>query len=178
MNNEIVIAGFGGQGVLFAGKLLAYTGMMLDKEVSWLPSYGPEMRGGTCNCHIILKDDLVGSPVVVEPTEVIALNGPSFQKFENSIVKGGKMIYDSTLIDVKPVRDDIEYIAIPATKMADDINASKLANMIITGKMIKETGVFTLEEVLEAVKKLVPASKPELLELNQTAIKKGYEYNA
>ena len=176
MNHEIIIAGFGGQGVLFAGKLLSYTAMLTNKEVSWLPSYGPEMRGGTANCSVMIKDEPIGSPLVVNPTEAIILNKPSFTKFEDKVVPGGKIIYDSTLIDCEHSRDDIEYVAIPATQLAYDMGANKSANMIITGKMIKETGVFTLDEVYETVKKLVPASKPELLELNKKAIAEGYNY--
>ncbi|MBE7013915.1 MAG: 2-oxoacid:ferredoxin oxidoreductase subunit gamma [Ruminococcaceae bacterium] len=176
MNHEIIIAGFGGQGVLFAGKLLVYTGMIFDKAVSWLPSYGPEMRGGTCNCHIILNDTSVGSPYVVNPTEAIILNKPSFEKFEASILPGGKLFYDSSLCDNEHKRDDIEYIGIPATTMAYDMNASKLANMIITGKVLKETGMFNLEDVFTALSKLIPPKRAEMLEINKKAIENGFNY--
>ena len=176
MNHEIIIAGFGGQGVLFAGKLMVYTGMIFDKSVSWLPSYGPEMRGGTCNCHIILNDTSVGSPYVVNPTEAIILNKPSFDKFEDSILPGGKLFYDSSLCDNEHKRTDIEYIGIPATTMAYDMNASKLANMIITGKVLKETKMFDLDDVFTALSKLIPPKRAEMLEINIKAIEAGFNY--
>ena len=176
MNHEVILAGFGGQGILFAGKLLAYTGMIFDKAVSWLPSYGPEMRGGTANCHIMLKDDVVGSPYVVNPTEAIILNKPSFDKFESAVLPGGKLFYDSSLCDNPHTRDDIEYIAIPATTIAYEMNASKLANMIITGKVLKETGMFKLEDVFTALEKLIPAKRAEMLEINKKAIEAGFNY--
>lgn len=176
MNHEIILAGFGGQGILFAGKLLAYTGMIFDKAVSWLPSYGPEMRGGTCNCHIMLKDDVVGSPYVANPTEAVILNKPSFDKFESTVAPGGKLFYDSSLCDNEHTRDDIEYIAIPATTLAYDMNASKLANMIITGKVLKDTGMFKLEDVFTALEKLIPPKRAEMLEINKKAIEAGFNY--
>ncbi|MBR4892836.1 MAG: 2-oxoacid:acceptor oxidoreductase family protein [Clostridia bacterium] len=176
MNHEIILAGFGGQGILFAGKLLAYTGMIFDKAVSWLPSYGPEMRGGTCNCHIIINDSSVGSPYVVNPTEAVILNKPSFDKFENSILPGGTLFYDSSLCDNEHKRDDIKYVGIPATTMAYDMNASKLANMIITGKVLKETGMFNLEDVSVALSKLIPPKRAEMLEINTKAIEAGFNY--
>jgi len=176
MNYEIILAGFGGQGILFAGKLLAYTGMIFDKAVSWLPSYGPEMRGGTCNCHIMLKDDVVGSPYVANPTEAVILNKPSFDKFEKTVAPGGKLFYDSSLCDNEHTRDDIEYIAIPATTLAYDMNASKLANMIITGKVLKDTGMFKLEDVFTALEKLIPPKRAEMLEINKKAIEVGFNY--
>ncbi len=176
MNHEIILAGFGGQGILFAGKLLAYTGMIFDKAVSWLPSYGPEMRGGTCNCHIMLKDDVVGSPYVANPTEAVILNKPSFDKFESTVAPGGKLFYDSSLCDNEHKRDDIEYIGIPATTLAYEMNASKLANMIITGKVLKDTGMFELSDVFTALEKMIPAKKAEMLEINKKAIETGFSF--
>lgn len=176
MNHEIILAGFGGQGILFAGKLLVYTGMIFDKAVSWLPSYGPEMRGGTCNCHIILNDTAVGSPYVVTPTEAIVLNKPSFEKFEGNIVSGGKLFYDSSLCDNEHKRDDIEYIGIPATTMAYELEAAQLANMVITGKVLKETGMFELNDVFTALEKLIPPKRAQMLDINKKAIEAGFNF--
>jgi len=176
MTYETIFAGFGGQGILFAGKVIAYAGMNENKNVSHLPSYGPEMRGGTCNCHVIVSDDPVASPIIVEPTALVAMNAPSFDKFENTLVPGGKAFIDSTLISRDAVRDDIEVFKIPATQMANEMGLPKLANVIIVGKLVKETGMFTHEELEKAVKKLVPASKPELFESNMKAFEAGYNY--
>ncbi len=176
MTHELIFAGFGGQGILFSGKVIAYSAMNADKEVSWLPSYGPEMRGGTANCHVIVSDSPVSSPLVTMPTVVAAMNKPSFEKFEGSVQSGGVIIKDSTLIDAENKRDDIKYFDIPATKMAMDMNASKLANMIILGKILKETGILELETVISGLEKMIPPKKADLLELNKKAIMAGYNY--
>lgn len=176
MTNEIIIAGFGGQGILFAGKILAYGGMIAEKEVSWLPSYGPEMRGGTANCNVIISDEPVSSPVSPNPDVVIVMNKPSLDKFEDTVKKDGKVFIDSTLIDRKVKRNDLNCYYIPATQIANDIGAPKLANMVMLGKVIKEAGVLPLEIVLSAIEKSVPPSKKQLIEVNNNAIMKGYEY--
>ena len=142
MNKQILIAGFGGQGILFSGKFLAYEGLIDGKEVSWLPSYGPEMRGGTANCSIIISDTKIGSPIVDTPDVLIAMNAPSFDKYINEIVPGGQVFVDSSLISKKSERTDIEAYYIPATKLASEKNLSGLANMIILGMFIKKSGVF------------------------------------
>ncbi len=176
MTYETIFAGFGGQGILFAGKAIAYAGMIENKNVSHLPSYGPEMRGGTCNCHVIVSDEAVASPIIVEPTALIAMNAPSFDKFESQLVPGAKAIIDSTLISRDAERTDIDVYKVPATAMANEMGLPKLANMILVGKLVKETGMFTLEELVGAIKKLVPASKPELLENNIKTVEAGYNY--
>ncbi len=130
MTHEILLAGFGGQGILFAGKFLAYDGLLEDREVSWLPSYGPEMRGGTCNCSVILSDTKIGSPIVSDPNVLVALNLPSLDKFESTAVPGAKIFVDSSLIDRKVERSDVEAYYIPATKLASDEGLTGLANMI------------------------------------------------
>ena len=135
---QILIAGFGGQGVLFAGKFLAYKGLVQDKQVSWLPSYGPEMRGGTANCSIIISDTPVGSPIITNPDALVAMNLPSLQKFVDTVVPGGHIFIDSTLITAKVERTDVHVHYIPATQMAKDAGFSTLANMILTGKVLKE----------------------------------------
>lgn len=176
MTNQILIAGFGGQGVLFAGKFLAYKGLLEEKQISWLPSYGPEMRGGTANCSVIISDEPVGSPIVSNPDALIAMNLPSLDKYEPAVVPGGKVFIDSTLIDRKALRDDIDAYYIPATKMAADAGIPTLANMIILGKMIKETGAVSFENLLDAMKKVVSAKRAELMDVNIKALETGYNY--
>ncbi len=176
MTYEILLAGFGGQGILFSGKFLAYDGLLEDKEVSWLPSYGPEMRGGTCNCSIILSDTKIGSPIVSAPNVLVAMNLPSLDKFENSAVPGAKIFVDSSLIDRKVERDDVEVYYIPATKLASDENLPGLANMIMIGHVIAKAGVMPYENVEKTMTKLVPAKKQNLIELNIKAVELGYNY--
>lgn len=176
MTTQILIAGFGGQGVLFAGKFLAYKGLLEEKQLSWLPSYGPEMRGGTANCSVILSDDPVGSPIVSNPDVLIAMNLPSLDKYEKKVVSGGKVFVDSTLIERKVERDDISAYYIPATKMAADAGIPTLANMIILGKMIKETGAVSQENLMDAMNKVVSAKHAELLDVNLKALETGFNY--
>ncbi len=177
MTTQLLIAGFGGQGVLFAGKFIAYKGLMEEKEVSWLPSYGPEMRGGTANCSIILSDEPVGSPIVSNPDVLIAMNLPSLDKYEDATVSGGSIFIDSTLIGRKVERSDVKAFYIPATKMANDAGIPTLANMIMMGKMIKETGMVRFDDVVDTLKKVVSAKRANLLELNIKALEAGYNYN-
>ena len=173
MQKEFIISGFGGQGILFIGKLLAYTGMKNNYQVSWLPSYGPEMRGGTASCNVIISDDAIGSPLVTEATEVIAMNAPSFVKFEKSVAPGGTLYYDSSLVQPVFTRDDIQYVGVEATKLATQMGMGKLANMFLIGKVLHESKIFELNVVFEALKGLVPAKKPELYDLNKKAIEAG-----
>ncbi|MCI7334760.1 MAG: 2-oxoacid:acceptor oxidoreductase family protein [Oscillospiraceae bacterium] len=176
MNMQILIAGFGGQGVLFAGKFLATKGLIEGKNVSWLPSYGPEMRGGTANCSVIISDDPVGSPIVNEPNCLVAMNLPSLRRYENSVVPGGMILVDSTLIDEKVERNDVSVFYVPATKMAKDEGFSTLANMILCGKLIKESADLKFENTDEALKKVIPPRKANLLDINLKALKVGYEF--
>ncbi len=176
MNMQILIAGFGGQGVLFAGKFLATKGLIEGKNVSWLPSYGPEMRGGTANCSVIISDDPVGSPIVNEPNCLIAMNLPSLRRYENSVVPGGMILVDSTLIEEKVERSDVSVFYVPATKMAKDEGFSTLANMILCGKLIKESADLKFENTDEALKKVIPPRKANLLDINLKALKVGYEF--
>jgi len=176
MNKQILIAGFGGQGILFSGKFLAYEGLLEEKEVSWLPSYGPEMRGGTANCSIILSDEPIGSPIVLNPDVLIAMNLPSLDKYENETVSGGQIFVDSSLIDKKVERDDVEVYYIPATRIASEEGLSGLANMIMIGHFIKKTGIIPYENIRKTMEKVVPAKKLELLDLNIKAVELGYNY--
>ena len=176
MTKQVLIAGFGGQGVLFAGKFLAYKGLFEDKQVSWLPSYGPEMRGGTANCSVIVSDEPVGSPIVSSPDILIAMNLPSLDKYESSAVEGSVIVVDSTLIERKVERTDVKAFYLPATKMAKDMGAPTLANMILLGKAIKESGVVSVDGLEEAMKKVVPPKKADLIDINLKAIMIGYNY--
>ena len=175
---QYLFAGFGGQGILFSGKFLAYKGLTEDKQVSWLPSYGPEMRGGTASCSVIISDEEVGSPIISEPDVLIAMNLPSLDKFEGEAVAGAKIFVDSSLIDRKVEREDVEAYYIPATKMASDEGLKGLANMIMLGLMIKHTDVMPFENVERTLKKVIPAKKADMLALNLKAIELGYNYEA
>ena len=176
MTSKVLIAGFGGQGILFAGKVLAYKGLVEGKQLSWLPSYGPEMRGGTANCNVIISDEPVGSPIVDDPNVLIVMNLPSLDKYENAAESGAKIFVDSTLISRKVTREDVDVYYIPATKMAQELGVPTLANMIILGKVIKESGVVDFEGMEEALKKVVSARKAHLIDVNLKAIKAGYDY--
>ena len=173
---QILIAGFGGQGVLFAGKFLAYKGLMQDKQVSWLPSYGPEMRGGTANCSIIISDTPVGSPIITNPDVLVAMNLPSLQKFVDTVVPGGHILVDSTLIGEKVERTDVQVHYIPATQMAKDAGFSTLANMILAGKVIKESGCVSFDGNKETLEAFIPAKKANLIDINCQALQAGYDY--
>ena len=170
---QILFAGFGGQGVLFAGKFLAYKGLMEDKQVSWLPSYGPEMRGGTANCSVILSDTPVGSPIITEPDVLVAMNLPSLQKFVDSVVPGGQIYVDSSLIDAKVERTDVEVFYVPATQMAKDQKLGNLANMILMGSLLENHPELSFEGTAAVVEKLVPPTKAALVELNMKAMQLG-----
>lgn len=173
---RILIAGFGGQGVLFIGKLLAYVGMAEDRQVSWLPSYGPEMRGGTANCSVILSDDPIGSPIVDAPDVLIAMNLPSFQKYQDAVVSGGSIVLDSSLIGEAPARNDVSYYALPATQLATDEQLDGLSNMILLGKFLETCLPTSGELTQKALAKVVPAKKEHLLAANQKAIALGRSY--
>ncbi len=174
---QILIAGFGGQGILFSGKFLAYKGLMEDYQVSWLPSYGPEMRGGTANCNVIISESPVGSPIITTPDVLIAMNTPSLQKYVDTVVSGGQIYVDSSLIDVKVERDDVTVFYIPATQMAKDEGITTLANMVIVGHLLENHPELSFEGTSEVVEKLVPAKKAALKELNMKALNMGKVYN-
>lgn len=175
-NCKIMLAGFGGQGILFAGKVLAYSGLKAGREVSWLPSYGPEMRGGTANCSVVISDKPVGSPIIPHPDVLIAMNRPSLDKFEETLPAGGVVISDSSMVDRKVERDDLTVYEIPAREICLEAGLGNLANMVIVGKLIKETGLYTLDEIKEGLEKSIPPTKAALLEKNLKAIELGYQY--
>lgn len=176
VNHQIIIAGFGGQGILFAGKFLTYAGLMQNYQVAWLPSYGPEMRGGTANCNVIISDEPIGSPIITDPTAIVVMNGPSLDKFEDTLVPNGKAFVDSALITRKLNRTDVDAFYVPATQIALDKGLKGLANMIMMGKVLKEMNIADETIMLEALKKTVPAKKAEMFELNLNAIKIGMDY--
>lgn len=172
---RIVFAGFGGQGLLFAGKVVAYAGLIEDREVSWLPSYGPEMRGGTANCSVTLSDEPIGSPLIMDPNNLIAMNQPSLLKFENEVTSGGRIFVDTSLVNRLPERTDVEVFALEATNMAEEAELKGLANIVLVGKMLKETSFCAPETIEAAIRKAVPARKAALIEKNLQALKLGME---
>lgn len=176
--HSILLAGFGGQGILFSGKVIAYSGLLSGLEVSWLPSYGPEMRGGTANCSITLSDEPIGSPLVTTPNIFVAMNFPSYERYIDSVVPGGIAVIDSTLVNAKTDRKDIHAFYIPATGIASENGLQGLANMIILGKLVKETAFAPIDTVKTALGKSVPPKKAALLEPNLKAIDIGYDFKA
>ena len=176
MEKSFIFAGFGGQGMLLIGKFMAMSCMLDGKHVSWLPSYGPEMRGGTANCNVILSDDPVGSPIITSPDVLIAMNLPSLQKYVDSVVAGGQIYVDSSLIDIKVERDDVQVFYIPATQMAKDAGIATLANMIIIGNLLENHPELSFDGVDAVVDSLVPPKKAALKELNMKALSLGRDY--
>lgn len=173
MLEELIVAGFGGQGVLSLGMTLAYAGMIEDKEISWMPSYGPEMRGGTANCITILSDNKISSPILSLFDSAIVLNQPSMEKFAPRVKAGGLLLYDSGTILEPSTRKDIRIIGIPATAEARKMKNGKIMNMIILGAYLHLKPVVSLESVMEALKKVLPEKYHHLLPLNEQALEKG-----
>jgi len=173
IKEEIIIAGFGGQGILSAGRVLANAGLIEKKNVSWLPSYGPEMRGGTANCSVIIQKEKIGSPMATNPKVLIAMNRPSLEKFQNDVLPGGIIIYNTSLIDIEPSRKDVEIVSIKATGIADELGNVRVANMVALGTYIGYTGLLGREEVLKALSDSI--SRKNLISLNEEAIIRGME---
>ena len=176
MTRELLFAGFGGQGLLFSGKVLAYKGLLEDKNVSWLPSYGPEMRGGTANCSVILSDDPVGAPIISNPDVLVAMNLPSLDKYESKVKPGGTIFVDSSLIERKVERDDINVYYVPATRLAGENGAPTLATMILMGKLLQVCGEYDEEYVKKALGKCISARHADLLDLNLKCMEIGRDY--
>ena len=176
MTYETIMAGFGGQGLLFSGKVLAYAGLLEGRELSWLPSYGPEMRGGTCNCSVIISDEPVGSPIIAHPNVLMVMNEPSLDKFEDAVAPGGTIFVDSSLIARKVRRTDVDVVYIPATQMATEMEAASLANMIMLGAIVEKLGCVKSETMLDALKHTISARKANLLDLNLKAVEAGRRF--
>lgn len=173
MTEEIIISGFGGQGVLSMGKILAYSGLMEDKEVTWMPSYGPEQRGGTANVTVIVSDERISSPILNMYDTAVVLNQQSLDKFEKMVKPGGVLIYDSYGINIPPTRKDIKIYRIEATEATIEINNSKAFNMIVLGAYLKVKPIVTIENVLKGLKKTLPERHWHLIPMNEEALKKG-----
>jgi 2-oxoglutarate ferredoxin oxidoreductase subunit gamma len=173
MQTEIVIAGFGGQGVLFAGQMLAFAAMDYGKEVTWIPSYGPEMRGGTANCTVVVADEEIGSPLARFPKAVLALNLPSLDKYENAVLPGGVMIINSSLVNRSVQRTDITAVMVPANEIAEALGNKRLVNVIMLGALLEMLPVLPFEAVEEAVKNHLPERHMHLLGVNLEALRRG-----
>lgn len=173
---DIIIAGFGGQGVLVLGQMITYAGMIEDKAVSWFPSYGPEQRGGTCNCSVVVSKEEIGSPLVTVPTAAIVMNGPSFDRFEPQVGQGGLLIYNSSLISQKSMREDIQVIAVPANEIAEELGNARVANMVLLGTFLQATNLVKNESVEKALKAVLSERHHDLIPLNMQALDRGRAY--
>jgi len=171
----VIFAGFGGQGVMLMGQLLSYAGMMEGKYVTWMPSYGPEMRGGTANCTVVLDDEPVGSPVIDKPSVVVAMNIPSLIKFEKDIEKNGILILNTSVIDREPTRKDLKVYKIDANKISEELGNTKVANVVVLGAFLKATGAIKKESLEKAIEKKLTGKKEKLIEINISALQKGYD---
>ncbi len=175
MNKEMIFAGFGGQGVMLMGQILAYAGMLEGQQVSWFPAYGPEMRGGTANCSIIIGDEPVGTPIVTEPSVVVAMNLPSLDKFEPMLPVGGTLLINSSLIDRKPHRTDVKTHYVPCNDIAQELGNLKVANMVMVGAIIAASGVVNIDSVITVLAKKIFKNKPKVMPINEQAIRRGLE---
>ena len=173
MQEELIISGFGGQGVLFAGQLLAYAAVEAGKHVTWIPSYGPEMRGGTAHCTVVVSDEPIGSPLVRHPTSAIALNLPSFEKYEALIKPGGLMVYNKSLIVATPSRGDVRYVAVPANVIAEELGNIRQANVVLLGAYLNVTGLLPLESVETALDNHLSERQRKYLASNKEALRRG-----
>ncbi len=176
MQKEIIISGFGGQGVLFAGQVIAYAAMDTGKVVTWIPSYGPEMRGGTANCTIVIADEEIGSPLVKNPPLAIALNLPSFDKYEDILSRGGTLIVNQSMVDRAAKRDDIHAIFVPCNEIAEEIGDKKLTNMVAVGALLLSLPELSRKDIEKALEAHLPARHKHLLPKNFEALKRGYEH--
>jgi 2-oxoglutarate ferredoxin oxidoreductase subunit gamma len=175
MQKEIIIAGFGGQGVLFGGQVITYAAMDAGKEVTWIPSYGPEMRGGTANCTIVIADDEIGSPLVKNPPLAVALNLPSFDRYEELLAPGGTLIVNQSMVDRGAKRKDINVILVPCNEIAEEIGNKKLMNMVAIGALLTVLPEITIKDVEKALEGHLPERHKRLLPMNYEALRRGFE---
>ncbi|MDN5330837.1 MAG: 2-oxoglutarate ferredoxin oxidoreductase subunit gamma [Tepidanaerobacteraceae bacterium] len=173
MKMEIIMAGFGGQGIMLMGEILAHSAMLEGREVSWIPSYGPEMRGGTANCMVVISDKRIPSPIISSPDVLVAMNKPSMEKFTPMVKSGGIVILNKALIDERPARDDIKVIEVDATGIADELGNMRVANMVALGVLIGETGIVKPETVIKSIDYFLPAHRKNMMEINEKALKRG-----
>lgn len=174
MEQRIIIAGSGGQGILFLGKVLAHVAIKENKEVTWFPSYGAEMRGGTANCMVVISDELIGSPIVKNADYLIVLNEASFNKFMSRVTQGGYLIYDSSIIKNSKSRNDINVYPVNASQEASLIANPRLANMVLLGAFVKISRIFNIEKVLETIEEIIPPKRKEMIEINKSLILRGF----
>jgi 2-oxoglutarate ferredoxin oxidoreductase subunit gamma len=178
MQTEIMIAGFGGQGVLFAGQLLAYTAMDEGKEVTWIPSYGPEMRGGTANCTVVIADEEIGSPMVRHPKAAVAMNRPSLDKYEDVIQPGGVLVVNSSMVDRPVMRTDVQVVLVPGSEIAEELGDRRMMNMVLLGGLLANLPVLSLDALQRSLQAHLPARHHRLLPLNVQAMQRGAQFTA
>ena len=173
---RIILAGFGGQGILFLGRIFAEVGMRAGLNVSWIPSYGPEMRGGTANCTVIISKNAIASPLVTVPDTVIAMNKPSVARFNTHIKAGGMLMYNSSLIERQEFRDDIRLVEIPASEIADELGNPRVANLVMAGAYVKFSKLINYEETLKWLPEILPTKRQEMLQINLDAFNRGFNF--
>jgi len=178
MQQEVIVSGFGGQGVLFTGQLLAYTGMDVGKAVTWIPSYGPEMRGGTANCTVVVSDEEIGSPFVKNPTAVIAMNLPSLDKYEPLVEVGGTLVVNASMVNREVERKDIKVVSLPANDIAEELGSERSVNMVMMGSLLANLDLLSIEDVETALEEHMPERHKKFLAGNKAALRKGAEFAA
>ena len=170
MADKFIMAGFGGQGVMLMGELMAYAAMSMENEVTFMPSYGPEMRGGTANCSVIISDAPIASPIIMDPTVLVAMNEPSFKKFEKAVCSGGSIFYNNSLFDPEERRDDVEYIPVDCTQLAREIQSEKVSNIVMLGAVVRRTGILPEKAVSAAIAHKFTGSKADFIPVNNKAL--------
>jgi len=178
MHEEIVFAGFGGQGIMFMGKAMAYAAMKRGKLVTWMPSYGAEVRGGTAHSMVVISDKVIASPIVKEPSVCVVMNKPSFDRFNSKVTKDGILIVNKSMIKIDEKRKDIGILEVPATEMAYELGDSRVANMITLGALLSKRDIFPVQSLIDILGEVIPKSRQKMLSINQDAVRKGYEYGS